>query len=127
MTVVGLDDTDSREHGMCTTYVAARIAEQLRRSGWSVHRVLLVRLNPAVEYKTRGNAALAIHTDCDPARAFTIARDRLESLAETDDDRTNPGLVVADRAPEAGAIPADVHRFTRTAIRDHLEPAAAAA
>ncbi|WP_049888155.1 MULTISPECIES: tRNA(Ile)(2)-agmatinylcytidine synthase [unclassified Natrinema] len=128
MTVVGIDDTDSRERGMCTTYVAATIADRLRQEhGASVSRVLLVRLNPAVEYKTRGNAALAIHTDCDPARAFAIARDRLESLAETDDDRTNPGLVVADRAPEAGAIPADVRRFTRTAIRDHLEPAAAAA
>ncbi|WP_222918428.1 tRNA(Ile)(2)-agmatinylcytidine synthase [Natrinema sp. SYSU A 869] len=124
MTIVGIDDTDSRERGMCTTYVAATIAEQLcRESDASVARVLLVRLNPAVEYKTRGNASLAIHTDCDPDRAFAIARDRLESLAETDDERTNPGLVVADHAPEEGAIPADMSRFARAAIRDHLEPA----
>ncbi|WP_226479699.1 tRNA(Ile)(2)-agmatinylcytidine synthase [Natrinema amylolyticum] len=127
MTIVGIDDTDSRERGMCTTYVAATIADRLRQeSDASVARVLLVRLNPAVEYKTRGNASLAIHTDCDPDRAFATACDRLESLAETDDERTNPGLVVADHVPEADAIPADVSRFAHTAIRDHLEPADAA-
>ncbi|RQG98172.1 tRNA(Ile)(2)-agmatinylcytidine synthase [Natrarchaeobius oligotrophus] len=136
MTVVGLDDTDSREHGMCTTYVAARIATRLERESRatngdgdrSVARVLLVRLNPAVEYKTRGNAALAIHTECDPDLAFELARDRLESLAETVDERTNPGLVVADHPLErtdadeaADEIPEDVGEFARRAIRDHLE------
>ncbi|MFC4438652.1 MULTISPECIES: tRNA(Ile)(2)-agmatinylcytidine synthase [Natrialbaceae] len=121
MTVVGLDDTDSRERGMCTTYVAGEIAERLRRTGASVSRLLLVRLNPAVEYKTRGNAALAIHTDCDPDRAFAVARERLESLAETADDRTHPGLVVADHGPDDA--PDDVRAFARRAIRTHLERA----
>ena len=119
MTVVGIDDTDSRERGMCTTYVAARIAERLRREGRAVERCLLVRLNPAVEYKTRGNAALAIHTDADPERAFDIARERLEELAETADERTHPGLVVTADAPDAVAD--EVSAFTRAAIRDHLE------
>ncbi|WP_265107977.1 tRNA(Ile)(2)-agmatinylcytidine synthase [Halosolutus halophilus] len=123
MTVVGIDDTDSRERGMCTTYVAAQVAERLRRQGagetdGGVSRLLLVRLNPAVEYKTRGNAALAIHTDCDPDRAFELARDRLASLAETADERTNPGLVVADGGPEA--VPDDVREFTWRAIREQL-------
>ncbi|ADD04762.1 tRNA(Ile2) 2-agmatinylcytidine synthetase TiaS [Natrialba magadii ATCC 43099] len=128
MTIVGLDDTDSREHGMCTTYAAAQVAKQLRReAGAAVARTLLVRLNPAVEYKTRGNAALAIHTDCDPARAFEISQGVLESLAETRDERTNPGLVVADVDPDAGedAIPASLARFSTRAIRDHLSRAAA--
>ncbi|SEV82820.1 tRNA(Ile)(2)-agmatinylcytidine synthase [Natrinema salifodinae] len=120
MTVVGLDDTDSRERGMCTTYVAARIAERLRQADADVARLLLVRLNPAVEYKTRGNAALAIHTDCDPDRAFQIARERLESLAETADERTNPGLVVAAHVHDDPAPPEDVRRFARAAIRDRL-------
>ncbi len=120
MTVVGIDDTDSRELGMCTTYVAAEIAERLRQDGaQAISRLLLVRLNPAVKYKTRGNAALAIHTDCDPERAYALARERLESLAETGDERTNPGLVVAAHDPDDTA-PDDVTRFARAAIRDHL-------
>jgi len=121
MTVVGIDDTDSRELGMCTTYVAAAIAERLRQDGSSaIPRLLLVRLNPAVEYKTRGNAALAIHTDCDSDRAFALARERLESLAETTDERTNPGLVVAAHDPDDDPVPDDVTAFARAAIRDHL-------
>ncbi|WP_254764696.1 tRNA(Ile)(2)-agmatinylcytidine synthase [Natrinema marinum] len=122
MTVVGIDDTDSRERGMCTTYVATQVAQRLRTAeSATVSSVLLVRLNPAVEYKTRGNAALAIHTDCDPGRAFALARDRLETLAETGDERTNPGLVVADATPEDAPVPDDVCRFSQAAIRDHLE------
>ncbi|NKE36503.1 DUF1743 domain-containing protein [Natronococcus sp. JC468] len=119
MTVVGLDDTDSRERGMCTTYVARTIADRLERTGASVSRLVLVRLNPAVEYKTRGNAALAIHTDCEPELALEIAHDRLEALAETADERTQPGLVVADHDPDEA--PGDVSRFARRAIGTHLE------
>ncbi|SFC41310.1 tRNA(Ile2) 2-agmatinylcytidine synthetase [Halobiforma haloterrestris] len=127
MTVVGLDDTDSRERGMCTTYVARRVAQRLRGEieGASVERLLLVRLNPAVEYKTRGNAALAIHADCDPDRAFEIARECLESLAETADERTHPGLVVADGDP--GAVPDDVAGFARRAVGEELPLADATA
>jgi len=95
MTVVALDDTDSRERGMCTTYAAHLVAERLRERGATVERLLLVRLNPAVEYKTRGNAALAVHVDVDPAVAFDVATDVVGANAETADPRTNPGVVVA--------------------------------
>jgi len=128
MTVVGIDDTDSRERGMCTTYVAREIADRLQKADLaSVSRLLLVRLNPAVEYKTRGNAALAIHTECDPDRAFEIARERLEARSETDDERTNPGLVVAAHDPDEAVPVDDVSRFAHAAIRDHLEISDAAA
>ena len=112
MTVVGLDDTDSRERGMCTTYVAARIAQRLPE----VERTLLVRLNPAVEHKTRGNAALAIHTGADPATARAAVDEEL-SLAETDDPRTNPGAVVADTDPVT--VPDSVGTFAADAVQDY--------
>jgi tRNA(Ile2)-agmatinylcytidine synthase len=111
VTLVGIDDTDSRELGMCTTFVAARLAERLP----GVERTLLVRLNPAVEHKTRGNAALAIHTDADPATAREAVREEL-SLAETDDPRTNPGGVVADCGP--AEVPDSVAAFARDALRE---------
>jgi len=115
VTLVGLDDTDSRELGMCTTYVAARLAERLQSAGHTVERTLLVRLNPAVEHKTRGNAALAIHTEAGPETALAAAREELER-AETDDSRTNPGAVVADCGPDS--IPGGVAEFAREAVRD---------
>jgi len=116
VTVIGVDDTDSRERGMCTTYLAARIAERVAAAGGSVDERLLVRLNPAVERKTRGNAALAIHTDLDADRAADIARDELEPLAETDDPRTSPGLVVADCDPDE--VPDAVAEFAADAVRE---------
>jgi tRNA(Ile2)-agmatinylcytidine synthase len=118
MTVVAVDDTDSRERGMCTTYAAHRIAERLRDRGATVERVLLVRLNPAVEYKTRGNAALAVHADVDPRVALEVAEEVVAEAAETADPRTNPGVVVA---PEAGA-PEPVAEFAERAMREHLDP-----
>ena len=116
MTVVGIDDTDSRELGMCTTYVADTIARQLRGRGATVGRVLLVRCNPAVEHKTRGNAALAIHVDASVGEAFEVAREVIDDIAEAGDDRTNPGVVVSPE--DADSVPEAVAEFSRNAIRD---------
>jgi tRNA(Ile2)-agmatinylcytidine synthase len=124
MTVVGLDDTDSRS-GMCSTYVAARVAAALRDRGADVERLLLVRLNPAVAHKTRGNAALSVHTDADPVVALSVASERVADLAEVDAEGTNPGVVVADHAP--AAVPDDVADFAERAVRDHHDPADALA
>ncbi|MDR5656339.1 tRNA(Ile)(2)-agmatinylcytidine synthase [Halodesulfurarchaeum sp. HSR-GB] len=116
MTVLGLDDTDSRERGMCTTYVATRVAQRLRRAGARIDRLRLIRLNPAVEHKTRGNAALAIHTDAAPDLALATAREVIDGLAELEDERTHPGVVVAEEP-----IDQAVQQFGRRAIREVLD------
>ncbi|MEF8886658.1 MAG: tRNA(Ile)(2)-agmatinylcytidine synthase [Haloarculaceae archaeon] len=118
MTVIGLDDTDSRELGMCTTYVASRLAGEVAAAGGSVRRTLLVRLNPAVEHKTRGNAALAVHTDLPADDALALADGLLDLAA--DDPKTNPGVAVADCEP--GAVPAAVADFSRATVRDYHDP-----
>lgn len=121
MTIVGLDDTDSRRHGMCTTYVAVRVAKRLREAGGVVGRPRLVRLNPAVEYKTRGNAALAVPTDLSPANAFEPARETVETLALAEEPRTSPGVIVAGiDEPNPKAIPDDLVEFTRRGFREQL-------
>ena len=117
MTIIGVDDTDSRTRGMCTTYLATRLAESLSAGGAVVRRKLLIRLNPAVEHKTRGNAALAIHTDADPDTALNLATAELEPLAEVDDPRTSPGVVVA---PDD--VPPAVQSFSRRAVQEFLAP-----
>jgi len=121
VTVIGLDDTDSRERGMCTTYAADTVARRLTDAGAAVERVLLVRCNPAVEHKTRGNAALAVHTDASADTALEVAASVVDGAAETGDDRTNPGVVVAAGAPEA--VPESVAAFARAAVRDHHDRA----
>jgi tRNA(Ile2)-agmatinylcytidine synthase len=141
MPIVAVDDTDSRERGMCTTYVGARLAERLEAAGGRVRRRLLVRLNPAVRHKTRGNAAVAVHVSgVDPAAAFDLAAEAVREFAAADDPRTSPGLVVADvdvardpflpGAPVDSSdadsstleprIPDDVADFARRALRRRL-------
>ncbi|SNR36063.1 tRNA(Ile)(2)-agmatinylcytidine synthase [Halorubrum vacuolatum] len=130
MPIVAIDDTDSRVDGMCTTYVATRLAERLVAAGASVDRRLLIRLNPAVKYKTRGNAAVALHAaDISPLAALDLARDTVRTFAVVDDDRTSPGVVVADLdvppdlalPPGDGTtIPEPIASFTRRALRERL-------
>jgi tRNA(Ile2)-agmatinylcytidine synthase len=117
VTVVAVDDTDSRKTGMCTTYAAHLIAERIERTGGAVERVLLVRCNPAVEHKTRGNAALAVHADCDPDRALAVAAEVVDEAARVSDPRTDPGVVLA--AGDPGSVPDRVAAFAREAVRDH--------
>ncbi|MFC7186796.1 tRNA(Ile)(2)-agmatinylcytidine synthase [Halorubrum yunnanense] len=132
MPIVAVDDTDSRERGMCTTYVGARLAERLESAGGRVRRRLLVRLNPAVKHKTRGNAAVAVHVaDLAVDTAFDLAAETVREFAAADDPRTSPGLVVADgdvtgdpfapgSAPIGKGVPGDVAEFARRALRHRL-------
>ncbi len=67
---VGLDDTDSRR-GYCTTYLAYRIASDLGGVLSVLPYPRLVRLNPNIPFKTRGNAAVCLPIETsDPGRAF---------------------------------------------------------
>ena len=120
MTIVGLDDTDSRERGMCSTYLGVRLAEAIAEAGGRIDSLRLIRLNPAVKHKTRGNAAVAIHTDLGAADAFDLAIEAIETYAIGTDPRTSPGVVVAPHDPEdgIGAIPDPVSRFAEQALRE---------
>ncbi len=55
---IGIDDTDSREE-MCTTYIAFLLSARFSQYMASFPR--LVRLNPNLPFKTRGNGAVSVH------------------------------------------------------------------
>lgn len=101
---IGIDDTDSPQ-GMCTTYLGALLARRLEESGMEIRSLRLVRLNPNIIWKTRGNAAIAIEAEGNPDSAFSIASALIEELADLSCDKTNPGLVVCgeNRPPAAFA------------------------
>jgi tRNA(Ile2)-agmatinylcytidine synthase len=110
--LIGIDDTDSPQ-GMCTTYLGAVLARRLIREHMKIREARLVRLNPNVTYKTRGNAAVALDVAGDPDRAFEISCATVEELADFACDNTNPGIVVVEQPPDAG--------FYWQAVRDFCE------
>ena len=57
---IAVDDTDSRD-GLCTTFVLTEIVRSLNDNGIDIiGDPRLIRLNPAVPWKTRGNASLVL-------------------------------------------------------------------
>jgi len=115
MITIGVDDTDSEE-GLCTTYLAAVMMERLGGLGDIVGFPKLVRLNPCVQFKTRGNAAIAFSLDSDRAEeAKEVALNTLMELSDFSGPNTNPGLVVAEK------VPAELSRFYRRALDEVLE------
>jgi tRNA(Ile2)-agmatinylcytidine synthase len=98
---IGIDDTDSPV-GMCTTYLGAYLIQKLEMEGILVRDASLIRLNPNVRYKTRGNAAVCIEADGDPDHAFSIACRVIEKLADFSHENTHPGLVVVGEPPGTG-------------------------
>jgi len=93
---IGFDDTDSPKRG-CTTYIAALLVEKLSSIGVSfTDYPNLVRLNPNVPWKTRGNGALCLRIRCrDNLVDKTIENviDVIEENAELGYDGTDPGVV----------------------------------
>jgi tRNA(Ile2)-agmatinylcytidine synthase len=107
--LIGIDDTDSPQ-GMCTTYLGAVLARRLIKEHMQVREARLVRLNPNVTFKTRGNAAIMLNVEGDQDRAFAIACALVEELADFSCANTNPGVVVTERKPDPA--------FYRKAVTD---------
>ena len=110
--LIGIDDTDSPA-GMCTTYLGAVLARRLIREHMQVREVRLVRLNPNVTWKTRGNAAIALDVEGDPDRAFAVACAIIEEFADFSCEKTNPGLVMTEQRPDPA--------FYQRAVTDFCE------
>jgi tRNA(Ile2)-agmatinylcytidine synthase len=110
--IIGIDDTDS-PLGMCTTYLGAILAQRLLHEGMIVREARLVRLNPNVTWKTRGNAAVALDVAGDRDRAFALACASVEEFADFSCENTNPGIVVVDMQPDPAFYSKAVTDFCR--------------
>ncbi|MCX8152869.1 MAG: tRNA(Ile)(2)-agmatinylcytidine synthase [Candidatus Bathyarchaeota archaeon] len=112
---IGIDDTDSTRQG-CTTYVAALLVEKLEKLGVKfLDYPNLIRLNPNVPWKTRGNGALCLRIMHDTKLKEKI-KDVTLSLVEEHSDLsfqgTDPGIVfIAQRQ-----VPNELKTFAKRAI-----------
>jgi tRNA(Ile2)-agmatinylcytidine synthase len=129
---IAVDDTDSRT-GNCTSYLMTEIIRKLRNID-IIGNPRLVRLNPAVPWKTRGNGALVLRAgkgtgakkkigtiggkdshcfasiagEPDAAELVDMIRPIIE---ENRSEGSDPGLVVSERRPPASLYLDGVRRI----------------
>lgn len=112
---IGFDDTDSTTKG-CTTYVAALLVERLLRLGVRfIDYPNLIRLNPNVPWKTRGNGALCLRISCVKEAEDEVKETVIRAIEEESDFEsrgTDPGIVFCGKV----RIPREVKEFASKAI-----------
>lgn len=116
---IGIDDTDS-QNGGCTTYICALLVESLTLMGAVFQDYPnLVRLNPNVPWKTRGNGALCIRVLINAERIPVLKElvvDTVERNSFLSDPKTNPGIVF-----HIGEIHSALCSFTQAALSRVVE------
>lgn len=120
---IGIDDTDSRS-GMCTTFLASEIIQEFKDYD-VIGLPRLVRLNPNIPWKTRGNGAICLRLGEGVGKSRPVCmignkiydsyekgvsnhnlediEKRVASIVEShymlDDKNTNPAFVVLKEDP----------------------------
>ena len=119
---IGIDDTDSVK-AMCTTYLVSELISEFKECD-VIGYPRLVRLNPNIPWKTRGNGAIALRLGRGSGKKFLIGeiegkkcygfergnivgiedlKNRVENILETnaqfEDENTNPAYVIMDKKP----------------------------
>ena len=91
---IGIDDTDSLEGG-CTTYLSSKVIEELSELSL-IGEPRLVRLNPNVPWKTRGNGAIALSFKSDSSITDEEILNRILTIVRSDSHPSSqPGVVIS--------------------------------
>ncbi len=116
---IGFDDTDSPKRG-CTTYIAALLVEKLSSIGVSfIDYPHLIRLNPNVPWKTRGNGALCLRIRCNDNlldKIIITVIDTIEVNAELNYEGTDPGVVFLFHK-----VPQEIKDFSKRTVQGLVE------
>ncbi|MGD1054470.1 MAG: tRNA(Ile)(2)-agmatinylcytidine synthase [Nitrososphaerales archaeon] len=103
--LVGIDDTDSSK-GNCTTYLAYRIAADLAPAVSVLSYPRLVRLNPNIPFKTRGNAAVSLLVETEsPPRAFDSICAKVSELSDVKGGANSGVVFLSDVAKSRFFLP----------------------
>ncbi len=109
---VGFDDTDS-PIGMCTTFLAYKIVGLLQKQKTEfLDFPRLVRFNPNIPWKTRGNGAVSMKIKTkNPSKIKNQIKNLVEQYSDTKNG-ANPGLVFF----ESDSIPSEFTKFSKLAL-----------
>ncbi len=111
---IGMDDIDSPDGG-CTTHFATILIEKLNE--WKVEWTdypNLIRLNPGIPYRTRGNGAVALRflmRSKDVDSIIPIVQELVHDYVEKEYPNTNPGVVFLEEE-----VPQQVQHLSRLAL-----------
>jgi tRNA(Ile2)-agmatinylcytidine synthase len=113
---IGFDDTDSTEKG-CTTYIAALIIENLQKLPINFFDYPnLIRLNPNVPWKTRGNGALCLRVLIEDNLVEEVKQIVVQTIEKNSDlanKGTDPGIVFLH-----GEIPDYLETFAQKTVQN---------
>jgi tRNA(Ile2)-agmatinylcytidine synthase len=112
--LIGIDDTDS-PRGMCTTYLGTILKNALEQEVGDSIELRLIRLNPTIRFKTRGNASICISIE-HSYDVLDIVRKHIERMAHLEDAGTHPGAVFFD----GETVPSDIQSFANDAMHTEL-------
>lgn len=109
---IGFDDTDSSK-GMCTTFLAYKIVNLLRKHKTEfLDFPRLIRFNPNIPWKTRGNGAVSIRIKTrNPSKVKNQIKNLVSKYSDVKNG-ANPGLVFF----ESDTIPSEFINFSNLAM-----------
>ena len=109
---IGFDDTDSPK-GMCTTYLAYKIVDLLKDEKVEfLDFPRLVRFNPNIPWKTRGNGAVGIKIKTNNPKIIKQKIFKMLKRYSDTKNGANPGLVFY----EGEVIPESFSKFSKMAL-----------
>ena len=109
---VGFDDTDSPK-GMCTTFLAYKIVDSLQKQKVEfLDFPRLVRFNPNIPWKTRGNGAVSFRIKtANPTKIKKQITNLVHKYSDTKNG-ANPGLVFFENS----FVPLEFNEFSSLAM-----------
>lgn len=114
---IGIDDTDSPDGG-CTTYAGYAVAFKLRKyRAKFLDLPYLIRLNPNIPAKTRGNGAVSIHVDIESSKLENIVKEVEETVSKLAEKhgKTSPGVIIA-----TGDAVAELETVYKRALHEYV-------
>ncbi|MCJ7631249.1 tRNA(Ile)(2)-agmatinylcytidine synthase [Candidatus Bathyarchaeota archaeon] len=119
---IGIDDTDSPRGG-CTTYVVALLVEKLAPLAIFRDYPNLIRLNPNVQWKTRGNGAVCLRVESlrdEISRIEEIVVETVEKNSDIGYAKTDPGIIFLE-----GPLTSEIQEFGKRCLREVITKAEA--
>ncbi len=109
---IGFDDTDSPK-GMCTTFLAYKIVDELKKENSELSDFPnLIRFNPNIPWKTRGNGAVSMRVlTKNPSKIKNKIKNLIEKYSDIKNG-ANPGLVFYENE----TIPSEFTEFSKLAL-----------